>query len=99
MANTAEDLIKRGRKKEAIYALLSVIPDSADDEMYSAECHRILNECIGFNLPNNDYALMGSVDIDSELDKANISTNGSYAVVSDRSGYLWVIDVEKIKKF
>lgn len=95
MANTAEDLIKRGRKKEAIYALLSVIPDSADDEMYSAECHRILNECIGFNLPNDDYALMGSVDIDSELDKANISTNGSYAVVSDRSGYLWVIDVEK----
>lgn len=96
MAKSAEDLINTGRKKEALYALLSVMTDSSEDEMYSTECHRVLNECMGKIEPRNSFVLKGSIEMDSRAANTKVSPTGEYVVAVDASEKLLVINTDKV---
>lgn len=94
MAKTAEDLIGTGRKKEALYALLSVMPESSEDEMYSTECHRVLNKCMEKITSRNSFSITGSIEMEAGTRKMKVAPGGKYAIALDESGKLIVIDTD-----
>ncbi|MBQ1569775.1 MAG: toll/interleukin-1 receptor domain-containing protein, partial [Clostridiales bacterium] len=93
LAATSDNLLRDGKRKDAIYAARLALPDEETDN-YSELATKALVNALGiYDLPNtfgcdNDVLLPCSV-----LDEMIISPNGGYASVKDLEYVRYVIDM------
>lgn len=93
LAATSDNLLRDGKRKDAVYAARLALPDEETDN-YSELATKALVNALGiYDLPNtfgcdNDVLLPCSV-----LDEMIISPNGGYASVKDLEYVRYVIDM------
>ena len=93
LAATSDNLLRDGKRKDAVYAARLALPDEETDN-YSELATKALVNALGiYDLPNtfgcdNDVLLPCSV-----LDEMFISPNGGYASVKDLEYVRYVIDM------
>ena len=93
LAATSDNLLRDGKRKDAVYAARIALPDEAT-EGYSELATKALTNALGiYDLPNtfgcdNDVLLPCSV-----LDELIISSYGGYASVSDLDHVRYVVDL------
>ena len=93
LAATSDNLLRDGKRKDAVYAARLALPDEETDN-YSELATKALVNALGiYDLPNtfgcdNDVLLPCSV-----LDEMLISPNGGYASVKDLEYVRYVIDM------
>ena len=93
LAATSDNLLRDGKRKDAVYAARLALPDEETDN-YSELATKALVNALGiYDLPNtfgcdNDVPLPCSV-----LDEMIISPNGGYASVKDLEYVRYVIDM------
>jgi len=93
LAATSDNLLRDGKRKDAVYAARLSLPDEKTDN-YSELATKALANALGiYDLPNsfgcdNDVLLPCSV-----LDELVISSNGRYASVKDLDRVRYVVDM------
>ena len=93
LAATSDNLLRDGKRKDAVYAARLALPDEKTDN-YSELATKALANALGiYDLPNsfgcdNDVLLPCSV-----LDELVISSNGRYASVKDLDRVRYVVDM------
>lgn len=93
LAATSDNLLRDGKRKDAVYAARLALPDEETDN-YSELATKALVNALGiYDLPNtfgcdNDVLLPCSV-----LDEMIISPNGGYASVKDTDFVRYVVDM------
>lgn len=99
IADKAEDLLGHGRRKDAVYALRSVLPDDPSDG-YNANALRVLYKAMGIYADNSAYNLGAAYDMGSEVYDYCVSDNGRYILINDLySLRLFDISGELIREF
>ena len=99
IADKAEELLGHGRRKDAVYALRSVLPDDPSVG-YNANALCMLYKAMGIYEDSNAYFLGAAYDMGSEVYKYCVSDNGQYVLVNDLySLRLFDISGELIREF
>lgn len=100
-AKTAHQLMGEGRRKDALYALLSVAPDSksgTDDKPYVPELERMLVEAVQPYASLYDYVPEEIFVAENGISCFKINSNGKYVAILDEQYNLLVFDTKSAEK-
>ena len=95
-ADSADSLMHKGRKLDALYALRRVMPSTIDDESmpYTAETQLALTNAL--EVYNEDSAFSTGViyEADSNIVAYDVSSDGKYLAIVDTAGTIRVFDIK-----
>jgi len=96
MAVVSENLLSDGRRKDAVYATRSVLPDDKT-EGYSENSLRALSKALGvYEFPDH-VASNEMIQSPSALSQFNVSPMGGYVMVRSLDSKIFVMDISKDK--
>lgn len=98
---TAHKLMAEGRRKDALYAILSVAPDTqngSDDKPYITEVEKALSEIVQPYASLYSYVPEECYSVENGISYYKISDDGKYLAIVDKQNNLFVYDTELQKK-
>ncbi|MCR4618384.1 MAG: TIR domain-containing protein [Lachnospiraceae bacterium] len=96
VATASEQLLGAGRKKDAIYAVKSVLPDSSLDK-HNNRALSMLYSSMGVYDTEGKYTALNAYDMASEVVSYNVSFDNKYILINDWIT-IGIFDIESGKK-
>ncbi|MBO4346387.1 MAG: TIR domain-containing protein [Lachnospiraceae bacterium] len=95
-ADNADELMHKGRKLDALYALRRVMPSTIDDESvpYTAETQLALTNALEVYYSDSSYSTGIIYEADSNITDYDVSSNDKYLATLDTPYTLRVYDIE-----
>ena len=96
MAGVSENLLRDGRRKDAVYAARSVLPDDKT-EGYSENSLRALTRALGIYEFSDHVTSDDMIQSPSFLSQFDVSPMGGYVMVRSLDSKIFVMDISKDK--
>ena len=96
MAGVSENLLRDGRRKDAVYAARSVLPDEGSDD-YSENSLRALSNAMGIYEFSDHAASDDMIRCPSAVSQFDVSPMGGYVMVRSLDSKVFVMDISKDK--
>ena len=98
-ADSADSLMHKGRRLDALYALRQVMPSAMDDESmpYTAETQLALTNALEVYYDNSAYSTGLVYESDSNILSFDVSSDYKYLAVIDTAKIIRVYDIESGK--
>ena len=96
MAGVSENLLRDGRRKDAVYAARSVLPDGSA-EYYSENSIRALTRALGIYEFSDHVTSDDMIQSPSFLSQFDVSPMGGYVMVRSLDSKIFVMDISKDK--
>lgn len=93
VAASSDELLKSGRRLDAVYAARSVLPDDPDGGYCAEALRRLTNALYLYDTPEDIVPYM-TYDMDSVVDTFVTSSDDRYIAAADTSGAIAVFDTE-----
>ena len=96
MAGVSENLLRDGRRKDAVYAARSVLPDQGSDD-YSENSLRALSNAMGIYEYSDHAASDDMIRAPSAVSQFDVSPMGGYVMVRSLDSKVFVMDISNDK--
>ncbi|MCR5274769.1 MAG: TIR domain-containing protein, partial [Clostridiales bacterium] len=96
MAGVSENLLRDGRRKDAVYAARSVLPDQGSDD-YSENSLRALSNAMGIYEFSDHAASDDMIRAPSAVSQFDVSPMGGYVMVRSLDSKVFVMDISNDK--
>lgn len=96
MAGVSENLLRDGRRKDAVYAARSVLPDGSA-EYYSENSIRALTRALGIYEFSDHVTSDDMIQSPSFLSQFDVSPMGGYVMIRSLDNKIFVMDISKDK--
>ena len=96
MADKCDELMHKGRKFDAVFAVTNAMPKSLDDKSvpYSSKAHYALSNALGIYRIGEFYSPHYAFDSDNLLRQMNVSLNADKLLTIDEEGNLKVFNTD-----
>lgn len=93
-ARNAEELISYGRGKDAIYALLQVMPENEQDTSYpyTPETQKALLDALELYTSDGKYTMQHVYNVEEGIDHLGMTVDGKYSLIIDNGSNMFVYD-------